>query len=126
MCTRPKMSHSDGQLNNNLHTVFTHLGLHFLTGGTESVKIIQSWAGNQTKFHLQFMQQPCWLKSAREMYYCTDRMKRTRLIWYICQKLETKCSWNSSCKSYKLVFMFAVCPKIPSSTFLNGMTSCTV
>lgn len=37
MCITPRMSNSAGQLNNNIHTVFTHLGLHFLRrkGGSE-------------------------------------------------------------------------------------------
>lgn len=64
MCNRPGMSNRAGQLNNNIHTVFTHLGLHFLTGGIETLKTIQIWAGNHTKCHLQLMQRPWCLRSA--------------------------------------------------------------
>lgn len=63
----PRMSNSVGQLNNNIHTVFTHLGLHFLTGGMETLITIQICARNHTKFHLQLMQWP-WSATMLERF----------------------------------------------------------
>lgn len=83
MCTTPRMSNSAGQLNNNIHTVFTHLGLHFQTGGMEALKTIQIWAGNHTEFHLQLTQQPWWLGSATAVWrFISVLTERKEQDWY--------------------------------------------
>lgn len=82
----PRMSNRAGQLNNNIHTVFTRLELHFLSGRTEALKGIQLWAGNHTEWEL-----PLSLTinvtavvgiscSGRGVYQHADKQKRRRLV----------------------------------------------
>lgn len=62
------MSNSAGQLNNNIHTVFTHLGLHFLTGGMEALKTIQIRAGNHTLSQKQCKWNSSW-EEKKKVYF---------------------------------------------------------
>lgn len=54
-CTGPRTSNGASQLNYNIRTVFTHLGLHFLSGGTGALKRNQMWAGNHTDWRLPLL-----------------------------------------------------------------------
>lgn len=54
-CIGPRTSNGASQLNYNIRTVFTRLGLHFLSGGTGTLKRIQMWTGNHTEWRLPLL-----------------------------------------------------------------------